>query len=123
MAYILPGAAGVGSPSWEPDSLGPAPVLQFLGCVTLAKSLNLVQSQSLHLRRLFFFFLSGVRIKGNVSEVVSTEPGLWYTVSKKSLFPFSSLFYQVVCTSIGQALFYLPVWPRGLKCRAYRSGG
>lgn len=55
-----------------------------------------------------------MRIKGNVSEAVSIEPGLWYTVSKKSLFPFSSLFHQVH-TWPGQALFYLPVWPRSLN--------
>lgn len=34
---------------------------------------------------------------------------------KQSLFPFSSLFHQVVRTWPGQALFYLPVWPRGLN--------
>lgn len=52
-------------PSWEPDSLGPAPVLQFLGCMTLAKSLNCRSVSVLHLED--FSFFPGVRIKVRVA--------------------------------------------------------
>ena len=95
--------------AWQPGA-STSPVIP--GCVTLAKSLNLSQSQSLHLRGPFFWCAC---IKGNVAKAVSPVPGLWYAFPPKSLFPFSSLLHQIVSTLLGQALFYLPVWPRGLN--------
>ena len=56
-----------------------------------------------------------MRIKVKYRQLLAQNVGYGIQSAKKSLFTCSSLFYQVVCTWLGQALFYLPVWPRGLS--------